>query len=106
MRRIAVGIGIALALTVAAPAAAATRTPSAYETELFRALATCQTRTQDTALLNRCVRDLAAPDTTVPFEIDLFRTFTYCLWLAADGDSMYPGVHPNEVNNCLEDFGF
>jgi hypothetical protein len=39
------------------------------------------------------------------FEIDLFSTFTSCLAEAAHGDSMYPGIHPNEVTQCLEAHG-
>ena len=104
MRRIAVGIGIALALTVAAPAAAATRTPSAYETELFQALTTCQARVHDLAELNRCIGDLAAPNPAKPFEIDLFRAFSYCMWLTGDLDALYR-TH-DIVSDCLADFGF
>jgi hypothetical protein len=106
MRRLAAGIGLALALTVAAaaPAAAATRTPSTYETELFQALATCQTRTHDSAELTACVERLAAPDPAVPFEIDLFRAFSYCIWLTGGLDELYRT--DKAVQDCLADFGF
>lgn len=40
------------------------------------------------------------------FEIDLFSTFTSCLSEAAHPDSMYPGIDPDEVNNCLDNHGF
>ena len=43
--------------------------------------------------------------TPTRFEIDLFSTFTACLAEAAHGDSMYPGIHPREVNQCLEAHG-
>jgi hypothetical protein len=43
--------------------------------------------------------------TPSPFEINIFSTFTFCLMEASDLDSLYPGIHPNEVNRCLEDHG-
>lgn len=106
---LATAVPVAVALAGAAPVAAATSTSSAYETELFRALSTCQSRIpapQDPAVLSRCVEDLAPPSPKSEFEVDLFRAFSYCVWIASDTDSMYPGADPSEVNDCLEDFGF
>jgi hypothetical protein len=81
---------------------------STYVARLQAALETCQKsvdRPDDPAALSRCVWGLAAPDPKSSAEIDLFRVFTDCLAEAAGPDSMYPGVDPAEVNQCLEDHG-
>jgi hypothetical protein len=79
----------------------------AYLARLMTALDTCSASVgdKDVATLSRCVQGLAAPTPTNAVEVDLVRTFTNCLAAAADSDSMYPGVDPDEVNQCLADWG-
>jgi hypothetical protein len=107
-----IGLVLASAVGSAVPALAATTassttvvvTTTSYETELFRALATCQAKLSnpdDPAALTRCVGDLAAPNPRSAYEVDLFRAFTNCLSEAASLDSPYPGIDDAEVNACM-----
>jgi hypothetical protein len=93
-----------------AAAIADTRSPtSPYLMELFRAQDTCLDRATLPVAAGstaRCVGDLAQPDRGAIYQVDLFRLFSNCLYLAeqrALDDSTPPTTETYEeyVNDCL-----
>jgi hypothetical protein len=101
---------VATLLTVTATRAVATdRTPSdPYPRQVVAALDTClvrgQAATYDRALA--CVERLAGPDTSTPFQVDLWDVFRECLYFYYKSlDSLDPGEYA-DVNECLERHGY
>lgn len=101
-------VAAASAVLIPTGAAAAPRTSEpGYLALLWRAFEDCrqhEPRPDDLTAMTRCVGEQAGPSPRNPFDIDLFRVFTNCLAEAAHPDSMYPGIDPDEVNACLEDW--
>jgi hypothetical protein len=115
-RRIAAGLATScLAVTLVildagvAASADARSSTSPYLMELFRAQDTCLERATLPVAAGstaRCVGDLAQPDRGSSYQVDLFRLFSNCLYLAeqrALDDSTPPTTETYEdyVNDCL-----
>ena len=95
----------AAVLIAALVAGTGASTPVPYQTEVVRAVDTCQPYARTYAGLVACVGGLAAPDPGVRHQVDLWHTFLDCLsaWYKSL-DNMYPGGA--DVNACLEAHGW
>jgi hypothetical protein len=106
------GLAAVLLAVVAAPTtASATDTRpwnSHRQAELVQAERECTARHagRDGGAAVRCAGDLASPDPPPGVEVDLFRLFSDCLYIASQqvADQMYPPTdddYEDYVNDCL-----